>query len=680
MTTASPVVVVVGPSGHGATALLQCLCGLADAAYVLRRRAYALGNGLNAYTVLIDRTRDELIERHTRYARVVRAFHGGVNYSLVSVPGRPHLLSTFIRNACLADSAVLVVAADVNMEDPTNDAARVLLTQAIVLKALEIEDIVVCVTKLDLVATEGGEQGQQQAFERTKRFVLNLLTEHRSLGFHPSGITVVGVSIGAEFEQHRGIINEPYAWSDGGKTFTEALQAQVLRKSEAIARAAKNKEQSPEQQPMRLPIHDSYRIAGLASNVICGRQLSGLIRPGDSLACCPSDPIGWRRTSEWRHDKSAQGSLKSFQTFTVEMFNESRSEAKPGDVVGVCARGRSTAPFYAYPNGAVIMPAEEYAASLVELTAMELVAQVETVGAYAKGKPTNAFGVGYTLTMCAHNARVPCLVVEVITILDSSDGLPHADTGDGLSATKVEVGQVALVRLRPLKPVVVEEHAQFPLLGRVILLVGTLVVGHGKVKSVVRQLKSELTALISPAHVAHVSEAMSAQPAIVTGRDQHHNSLLHLASKELGCHEIVQVAIDHIRHQHSDDELRRLLDVPNADGLTALQVALAACNEKAATILVASGARFDWSVARGHHTGGCTRRRLRSKAASALPSALRNPVSGRRRPLSLALSCVKVLNANRANYANLEEALPETELRRVAAAALHSFLCSGGPG
>jgi hypothetical protein len=74
------------------------------------------------------------------------------------------------------------------------------------------------------------------------------------------------------------------------------------------------------------------------------------------------------------------------------------------------------------------------------------------------------------------------------------------------------------------------------------------------VKSVVRQLKSELTALISPAHVAHgapayvqgkgrclrcaectplhsVIEVMSAQPAIVEGRDQHHNSLLHLASK-----------------------------------------------------------------------------------------------------------------------------------------------------
>jgi hypothetical protein len=100
-------------------------------------------------------------------------------------------------------------------------------------------------------------------------------------------------------------------------------------------------------------------------------------------------------------------------------------------------------------------------------------------------------------------------------------------------------------------------------------------------------------------------------------------------------------------------------------------VGMRAGNEKAAAILVASGARFDWSVARGHHTGGCTRRRLRSKAASALPSALRDPVSGitsarpltpsiddgwwmlmgacagRRRPLSLALSCVKVLNANR---------------------------------
>jgi hypothetical protein len=39
-----------------------------------------------------------------------------------------------------------------------------------------------------------------------------------------------------------------------------------------------------------------------------------------------------------------------------------------------------------------------------------------------------------------------------------------------------QLQSVALVRLRPLKPVVVEEHAQFPLLGRVILLAGTLVV------------------------------------------------------------------------------------------------------------------------------------------------------------------------------------------------------------
>lgn len=33
-----------------------------------------------------------------------------------------------------ADSAVLVVAANVDMEDPNDDAAQVLLTQAIVLK------------------------------------------------------------------------------------------------------------------------------------------------------------------------------------------------------------------------------------------------------------------------------------------------------------------------------------------------------------------------------------------------------------------------------------------------------------------------------------------------------------------------------------------------------------------
>jgi hypothetical protein len=37
---------------------------------------------------------------------------------------------------------------------------------------------------------------------------------------------VVGVSV--REEQHRGITGEPYAWSDGGKTFIEALQAQLL--------------------------------------------------------------------------------------------------------------------------------------------------------------------------------------------------------------------------------------------------------------------------------------------------------------------------------------------------------------------------------------------------------------------------------------------------------------------
>jgi hypothetical protein len=73
---------------------------------------------------------------------------------------------------------------------------------------------------------------------------------------------------------------------------------------------------------------------------------------GDRLACCPSDPIGWKRT-QWTHHKSVERSVKSFQAFTVEMFHEPRSEAKPGDVVGVCVRGQPTAPFYAYPNGAL---------------------------------------------------------------------------------------------------------------------------------------------------------------------------------------------------------------------------------------------------------------------------------------------------------------------------------------
>jgi uncharacterized protein YqcC (DUF446 family) len=48
------------------------------------------------------------------------------------------------------------------------------------IRAQEIEDLVVCITKLDLF---GEADKQQKAFENAKSFVVDLLTQHRFLQF-----------------------------------------------------------------------------------------------------------------------------------------------------------------------------------------------------------------------------------------------------------------------------------------------------------------------------------------------------------------------------------------------------------------------------------------------------------------------------------------------------------------
>jgi elongation factor 1-alpha len=67
-----------------------------------------------------------------------------------------------------------------------------------------------------------------------------------------------------------------------------------------------------------------------------------------------------------------------------------------------------------------------------------------------------AFGVGYTPVFHIHTAQVPGTITEIV----------EKKGGDMEHKNILKTGDSAVVKIKPLKPVVVESYTEFPPLGR----------------------------------------------------------------------------------------------------------------------------------------------------------------------------------------------------------------------
>src|SRR6266581_864616 len=87
--------------------------------------------------------------------------------------------------------------------------------------------------------------------------------------------------------------------------------------------------------------------------------------------------------------------------------------------------------------------------------------------------------VGYTPVFHAHTAQVACTFEEITTIMDPKTGAPITEKRDFL-----KTGDVARVKIRPTKPLVIEPFKQFPQLGRFAIRDMGATVAAGSVISV----------------------------------------------------------------------------------------------------------------------------------------------------------------------------------------------------
>ncbi|WP_456472462.1 translation elongation factor EF-1 subunit alpha [Methanocaldococcus sp.] len=269
-------------------------------------------------------------------------------------------------------------------------------------RTLGIKQIAVCINKMDTV------NYSQEEYEKMKKMLSEQLL--KILGYNPDQIDFIPTaSLKGDNVVKR---SENMPWYKG-PTLVEAI----------------DKFQPPEKPvnlPLRIPIQDVYSITGVGT-VPVGRVETGILKTGDKVVF---EPAG------------VSGEVKS-----IEMHHEQIPQAEPGDNIGFNVRGVSKKDI---KRGDVCGHPDNPPTVADEFTAQIVILQHPT-----------AITVGYTPVFHAHTAQVACTFVELLKKLDPRTGQVIEENPQFL-----KTGDAAIVRIKPTKPMVIENVREIPQLGR----------------------------------------------------------------------------------------------------------------------------------------------------------------------------------------------------------------------
>jgi elongation factor 1-alpha len=178
--------------------------------------------------------------------------------------------------------------------------------------------------------------------------------------------------------------------------------------------------------PLRLPIQEVFSITGFGT-VPVGRVETGIMKPGDKIVFMPSGV--------------------STEVKSIEMHKQSIPEARPGDNVGFNVKGIEKSQI---SRGEVVSHS----------TTPASVAETFTAQIVVLSHPT-AIAANYTPVFHAHTAQFAGRVEELVEKKDPKTGQTLQKNPDF-----IKTGDVAIIKVRPLKPVCLEKYSEFPPLGR----------------------------------------------------------------------------------------------------------------------------------------------------------------------------------------------------------------------
>lgn len=182
----------------------------------------------------------------------------------------------------------------------------------------------------------------------------------------------------------------------------------------------------PTDKPLRLPIQEVFTITGQGT-VPVGRVEAGILKPNTQIIVMP---------------EGLTGEIKS-----IEMHHQQLQQAIPGDNVGFVIKGIDKK---AIKRGSVVGDPKSPPTVVEEFTAQIVVLNHPT-----------AIGKNYTPVFHLHTAQIACTISEIVEKKDPKTGGTMQKNPDF-----IKTGDVAIVKIKPTRPVCAEKYSDFPALGR----------------------------------------------------------------------------------------------------------------------------------------------------------------------------------------------------------------------
>ncbi len=311
----------------------------------------------------------------------------------------------FIKNMITGTSQADAAVLVVAANDGVNAQTK---EHAMLAKMLGVQQIIILVNKMDI----SGVDYKEARYNEVKADVEKLL---KSTGYKTETIPFIAA---ASFKGENIVkrAEGPLAWYKG-VTLLEAID--LLKEPE-----------KPTTLPLRMPIQDVYNITGIGV-VPVGRIETGIMKVGDKVIAMPG-----------REGKGVPGEVK-----TIEMHHEQMQSAEPGDNVGINVRGFGKKDV---TRGDVLGPADNPPTVASEFTAQIIVLNHPSV-----------ITIGYTPVFHIHTAQVACQFVEIVKQINPATGETVKEKPDF-----IKTGDAAIVKLKPMRPLVVETQKAFPPLAR----------------------------------------------------------------------------------------------------------------------------------------------------------------------------------------------------------------------
>ncbi len=324
-------------------------------------------------------------------------------FTIIDAPGHRDFVKNMVTGASQADAAILVVSAKKGEFEAGIGATGQTREHAFLLRTMGVNQLVIAINKMD----DPSVNYSKERYEEVKKGILDLL---KQLGYPVDKIRVVPISAWYGDNLIERSKNTPWYT---GPTLVEALDEFIIPPR-------------PVDKPLRIPIEAVYSITGVGT-VPVGKVESGRLRVGDTVVVMPSGKKGEVRSIETHHTPIQEALPGDNIGFNIKGI--AKEDLKRGDVVGHVSNPPTVANSF--------------------------IARIFVIY-----HPTS-IAVGYTPVMHIHTATVATKFEEIQKKLDIRTGATIEE-----NPKFIKQGDAAIVKLRPIRPVIVEKYSEFPALGR----------------------------------------------------------------------------------------------------------------------------------------------------------------------------------------------------------------------